>query len=309
MGFQGSVNQYLSPAVAGDFASANPRASYLSGEGALIVGEGGVIVGNFAWVDSDNVLAVSNGSATAPAGFVANEHQGVIVGLTNEASMVVPQGLPVTLYNGGDFWATTHSTTTIDQKVYAMFADGSIVTAATATPPVAASVTADTGGVFTGAISGTTLTISAVTSGHLRVGDLVTGPGGSSDPIAANTYITALGTGTGGTGTYTVNNSQTSTSATVTAVGTTMTVTAVGSGALSVGEPITGTGVTAGTYIVSQLTGSAGSTGTYTISTAQRFVSTTVTATGGVETKFYAASAGSTGNLIKITSTPPTGAV
>lgn len=56
----------------------------------------------------------------------------------------------------------------------------------------------------TGAISGTTLTVSAVASGALAVGQTITGTG-----IAANTTITALGTGTGGTGTYTVNNSQT----------------------------------------------------------------------------------------------------
>ncbi len=57
---------------------------------------------------------------------------------------------------------------------------------------------------FTGAISGTTLTVSSVSSGFLMVGDTITGTG-----ITANTIITAFGSGTGGTGTYTVNNSQT----------------------------------------------------------------------------------------------------
>lgn len=57
---------------------------------------------------------------------------------------------------------------------------------------------------FTGYISGTTLTISTVTTGQLAVGQLVQGAG-----IAANTFITALGSGTGGTGTYTVSVSQT----------------------------------------------------------------------------------------------------
>lgn len=57
---------------------------------------------------------------------------------------------------------------------------------------------------FTGAIAGTTLTVSAVASGFLMVGDTITGTG-----IAANTVITAFVSGTGGTGTYTVNNSQT----------------------------------------------------------------------------------------------------
>jgi len=58
----------------------------------------------------------------------------------------------------------------------------------------------------TGSISGagTTLTITAVTSGVLAVGDIVNGAG-----VLANTKITALGTGTGGTGTYTVDTPQT----------------------------------------------------------------------------------------------------
>lgn len=54
----------------------------------------------------------------------------------------------------------------------------------------------------TGSITGTTLTITAVTTGILAVGTLITGTG-----VTAGTKITALGTGTGGTGTYTVNNS------------------------------------------------------------------------------------------------------
>jgi len=60
---------------------------------------------------------------------------------------------------------------------------------------------------FTGSITGTVLTISAVSAGALVVGSSIYGP-----HIAANTFITALGTGTGGVGTYTVNNSQTAAS-------------------------------------------------------------------------------------------------
>lgn len=66
--------------------------------------------------------------------------------------------------------------------------------------------------VVTGAIAGTTLTVSAVTSGTLAVGMEITGSG-----VTAGTTITALGTGTGGTGTYTVSDSQTVGSTTITA--------------------------------------------------------------------------------------------
>ena len=56
---------------------------------------------------------------------------------------------------------------------------------------------------FTGSISGTTLTVTAVASGKLKVGAAI------DTGAAAGTKITALGTGTGGTGTYTVSASQT----------------------------------------------------------------------------------------------------
>lgn len=66
--------------------------------------------------------------------------------------------------------------------------------------------------VVTGSISGTTLTVSAVTSGALTLGAPVQGAG-----VAAGTVIVAFGTGTGGTGTYTVNTSQTVSSTALTA--------------------------------------------------------------------------------------------
>lgn len=50
-------------------------------------------------------------------------------------------------------------------------------------------------GIFTGSISGTTLTVTAFTSGALSVGMLITGTG-----VTAGTTISALGTGLGGNG-------------------------------------------------------------------------------------------------------------
>jgi len=71
--------------------------------------------------------------------------------------------------------------------------------------------------VFTGSISGTTLTVTGVTSGAVHVGQLLTGTG-----VANGTTISAYGTNTfGGTGTYTVSFSQTVASTTITGVGTT----------------------------------------------------------------------------------------
>lgn len=58
--------------------------------------------------------------------------------------------------------------------------------------------------VVTGSITATTLTVSAVTSGVIRINDTV---GGGT--TTAGTQITAFGTGTGGIGTYTVSVNQT----------------------------------------------------------------------------------------------------
>jgi len=64
--------------------------------------------------------------------------------------------------------------------------------------------------IVTGAISGTTLTVSAVTSGTLKIGQTIEGTG-----VTDGTIITAFGTGSGGAGTYTVSASQTVSSTTI----------------------------------------------------------------------------------------------
>jgi hypothetical protein len=64
--------------------------------------------------------------------------------------------------------------------------------------------------IVTGAISGTTLTVSAVTSGTLKIGQTIEGTG-----VTDGTIITAFGSGSGGAGTYTVSASQTVSSTTI----------------------------------------------------------------------------------------------
>lgn len=70
------------------------------------------------------------------------------------------------------------------------------------------------GGTFTGSISTTTLTVSAITAGNLAVGMIISGVG-----VTAGTTITALGSGTGGVGTYTLSASQTVSSTTIYGIG------------------------------------------------------------------------------------------
>ena len=135
--------------------------------------------------------------------------------------------------------------------------------------------------VFTGSISGTTLTVTAITNGTIAINQALFGVN-----VSQATVITALGTGTGGIGTYTINQSQSvastqMNSATVGAVvtgdisGTTLTVSAVTSGTLTVGQTIQGSTVTAQTIITALGTGTGG-VGTYTVNNSQTVTSRTL---------------------------------
>ena len=141
---------------------------------------------------------------------------------------------------------------------------------------------------FTGTVAKNILTVTAVSSGTIAVGQNIYGTG-----ITNGTVITKRGTGRGGTGTYILSKkpgtltsrtfntlAKTATitleGAVVTASisGTTMTVSAVSGGTLKVGQTISGSGVTSAT-ITALGTGSGG-TGTYTISTSQTVTSRTI---------------------------------
>jgi len=82
------------------------------------------------------------------------------------------------------------------------------------------------------------------------------------------------------TGTQTVAGGAVSASVTGSISGTTLTVTAVSSGTLSVGQTLSGSGMTAGTRIVAKGTGTGG-TGTYTVSASQTFASGAITGAAG----------------------------
>lgn len=140
---------------------------------------------------------------------------------------------------------------------------------------------------FTAAIAATAggdvMTVSAVAAGYLGVGSVISGAG-----VKSGTVIAALGTGKGGAGTYILNtiNLQTVSSEAMTApnqpsggwtgngylsvISTvpTLTVTTSTTGALSIGDIITGPGVAANTVITGYGTGTGG-TGTYVVNNAQ----------------------------------------
>jgi hypothetical protein len=97
--------------------------------------------------------------------------------------------------------------------------------------------------VVTGSIATTTLTVTAVTSGTLSVGQTISGSG-----ITSGTKITALGTGLGGTGTYTVDTSQTASSTTVTASAASSAAYAGNTGNGTMGAITVSSGAIAGDY-------------------------------------------------------------
>lgn len=270
-GFQNFVNLVQPPAVEGDFASANPRATALAGAGGLVAGLGGVTVGKFAWVDLDFKSVTSFSAAPgAPTGFVHRNQQGLIPNYLQIASMLVPQGFPVTVHVTGDFWVRNLGPAALTRgaTVFAGYADGgaysSAPTGATGTASLGSTNTAALGSTSTGtAVVGNPnqITISAVT-GVLTAGDFIAGTG-----IPAGAQIVSQASGTpGGAGVYNLNVANTTSAATVTTFGQTVVVSAT-TGLISIGDTISGgAGFPVGATVTKQVSGTTGGAGTYTIS-------------------------------------------
>lgn len=313
MPFQSQVNINPAPGLPGDFAAAYPRGGVLAGPGALVVGPAGLAVGRFAWIDPTGTYA-SNTGIGLPAGFVHRSFgNAMIQTYLAETSILIPSGYECHLHNAGDFWALNDgtATATIGQKVYAQFGTGKVTTGLTGTPPTGSSVTAAvaastasvTGSIAPGTqgVTGTesasygVMTVTAVGSGTLVVGGTLSGTN-----VVTGTQITGQTSGTtGGIGVYSVNIPQTVASTTISETYGTMTVSALSSGALVVGDVLSGTSVTAGTQVTAFGTGTGG-LGTYIVSPNTVVSSTTVTAAGGIETKWYCMSIGAPGEVIKI---------
>lgn len=299
--FQTQVNQQPAPAVVGDFASANPRAVVLAGPGALIAGSnipqgltssiGGVLVGRFAWAspntavnpssgEVDGMLTVNSNGSGAPTGFVHRAQQGLITVFLQAATMLIPQGLPVVLHSEGDFWAVNDGTTAsyVGEPIYAINANGKVVPSASVPADAtlttitvvanALNVSAITTNTFTGSISGTTLTVSAITTGGLYAGQTLTG----TNVAAGTTIVKQLSGTTGGTGTYQVNIFQNVTSTAITGSGGWLTVTSMTNGVVLVGMVLSGGGVATGTTVLAGGSGTGGA-GTYPVSISQTVAS------------------------------------
>lgn len=303
MSFQTTINVTQAPAVAGDFATVNPRHSVPAAQGAFQAGPGGLTMALFAWADAATGTLLSNSGVGAPTGFVKRSQEVPITTYLAEYSMTYPAGFPVGgLFNGGDFWVKNSGSGTVvpGMKAYANNATGQITFGPTGTPPTGASVTgaiAPATASVTGSISGTTLTVSAVGSGTLVTGGILSGTN-----VVTGTQISGQVSGTaGGVGVYSVSIPQTVASTTISETYGTLTVSAVGSGALAVGDALSGASVAAGTYVSQFLTGTGG-TGTYAVSPTGTTSSTTITVAAGTETKWYSMTYGGAGELVIMSS-------
>lgn len=241
-----------------------------------------------------------NGKTITPAALLVAQYNSEAVGAylrsgdisgLSLAQLQALNGTLILTVDGSEQTGSVNFSGALSFSAAAALIETALNTATAATGSVAANVV--TGSIAvnvgTGSIAGTTMTISANTTGRYAPGQTVSGTG-----VAAGTTIVEQLTGTAGaTGTYQVSISQTVASTTLTATGGTLTVSAVTSGTLFVGQVISGSGITSGTTITAFLTGTGG-TGTYAVDVAQTASSTTVTGSGGTLT-ISAVSAGTFG--------------
>jgi hypothetical protein len=312
-GFQTSVAAQPAPAVAGDFASANPYFAVDAGPGGLVSGPNGCVIGRFAWAvapaDGDGFPSQVNSYGTGlPTGFVPREQQGLITTYLQDSSMFLPAGFQVTLMSGTDFWVKNDGATQAlpGQKAYANFADGKATFAATASATAGGTSTASTiaavSSTFNGSITNDTLNVTSAPSNLLVAGALITVGAATGTRIVRQLSGTA-----GGIGTYAVSiPGQTVAAATAfTATYGLLTVGGTVVGSYGVGDVLATTGgVTAGTTI-KQLGTGVGLAGTYYVDTTQTIGSGAIDVLAiNIETKWTCMSSGLPGELVKMSSQP-----
>lgn len=183
-GFQTFVNNELPLAVAGDFASTNPRADVVAGPGQYVAPAAGTTVGVFAWFDPSTGIASNYYKPGAFLAFIHRENQALITTFLGFASMQVVPGDWVTGTLKGDFYGLFAGGATVKQKVYANPVTGVLTSAAT-------------GGSVTGSYTATTVTAGVMTTTDANltgtaaaIGQAVTGgtlPEGTSIGSSAGT--------------------------------------------------------------------------------------------------------------------------
>lgn len=307
-GFQKQVNIIPAPGVPWDFCSTNPRFNVDAGEHALVAGSNCFL--GFVWRDPYNQEVNSNGSGPV-CGIVPRNWQGLITTyLAEETEQVLP-GIQCFVINGGDVWAPNGGTTEaiLGLKAYANFNDGSQVAfAPTGSAPSSFTSTSSTIAAETWSSAGSTiaptydaygeltqgiLTTGSSVTGTIVIGSILGGTGVVTDPPTV--IVSQLSGTTGGAGTYLVSNPLAVASATITGAYGLLTLGGTITGTPVVGDVLSGSGITAGTQIVSANGSNWNVTPSQAIGTAQA-----IDGTQWVETPWYAQSNGAPGEIIKI---------
>jgi hypothetical protein len=185
MAFQTSVSAQQSPGIEGAFTGINPHYTLTNpDEGMWVAGSAGVTIGQFAWANTANgqVSSVHPGVTTVRSGFVHRDQPAVVAGLLVGTSNTVVAGQAIDLLEDGPVWARFAAGATIGQKVYANYADGACVAAATGS---AATVTRSV-------TTTNTSTAISYTGGAIYPGQPVSGTG-----IAAGAYIVSVNAAAG----------------------------------------------------------------------------------------------------------------
>lgn len=308
--FQTFTNQLQAPGIAGDFASANPRAVLVSsqayGQTGFVAGPNGLTIGLFAWIDTATYRIASNSGAGAPAGFVHRAAEALITTYLTAFGMTIPAGFEAgNIFDAGDFFVVNNGTAiaTPGMKAYANNTTGVATFAATGAATAggtstASTISAQTNGA-TGTIVDNVFTAVSGLSGTLFVGTVLTGTG-----VASGTVITGQLTGTaGGLGTYTVApRDQTVASTAITGTYGLLTVGGTVVAGYKVGQTLTSvvSGFVAGSTITALGTGT-GAAGTYYTQT-QTVGSGIINSVTNTETGWYCRSFGQPGDVVKISS-------
>lgn len=193
-GFQTSVQLNPAYGIPGTFGQIGPWNTVPAMVGELTASSAGVTIGGFAWADDATgvVYSAKPNMTSTRFGFVAREGQRAIISTyLGESSFAVAPGFEITLYSGGSYLYTVPTGGAIvGQRIFAKYADGSIVLGTAGTPPTT------TGSVTTTNLSATvTYTPASLT---LVPGMPITGAG-----IPSNSYV---GTVNSGAGTFTLAN-------------------------------------------------------------------------------------------------------
>ena len=312
--FQTSTNVLQAPAVAGDFASANPRASNVATQNnnspGFRAGPNGLTIGLFAWLDTATYTFASNNGAGAPNGFVHRAAEALITVYLNAFGMTIPAGFATgNIFDAGDFWMVNSGTTEAvpGMKAYANNSTGQGTFAAAGAPTTGGTSTASTIAATTGSSAASTITDDIFTTGPAVTGIMVPGGVLSGTGVATGTTIASQvtpllsGETAGGVGRYIVApRDQTVASTTISETYGLLTIGGTVTGAFAVGQTITGGAVTAGSTITGAGTGTGGA-GTYFTQT-QTAASGAINSTVNTETLWFCRSFGQPGDLVIISS-------